>query len=218
MSYIYTLKSKYLNALNDVIKKITITENAKVIKNPLLEADNNFTSIIQSETQFDPSKINSNVLVDETENKEDEKKLEKKNKLKTMVLNKIKQSLEISDDLQAMLKEIDDINNDTQLNEWILNEKGNTAELKNKNAAIFKQNNQLCLSHDGKIEIFHSVPELHEWLKKNNYPLPKNIKLHESVSLVEKEDPDDFKSQLAKWNLKNSDKTNQTNDDVNDED
>lgn len=218
MSYIYTLKSKYLNALNDVIKKITITENAKVIKNPLLEADNNFTSIIQSETQFDPSKINSNVLVDETENKEDEKKLEKKNKLKTMVLNKIKQSLEISDDLQAMLKEIDDINNDTQLNEWILNEKGNTAELKNKNAAIFKQNNQLCLSHDGKIEIFHSVPELHEWLKKNNYPLPKNIKLHESVSLVEKEDPDDFKSQLAKWNLKNSDKINQTNDDENDED
>ena len=218
MSYIYTLKSKYLNALNDVIKKITITENAKVIKNPLLEADNNFTSIIQSETQFDPSKINSNVLVDETENKEDEKKLEKKNKLKTMVLNKIKQSLEISDDLQAMLKEIDDINNDTQLNEWILNEKGNTAELKNKNAAIFKQNNQLCLSHDGKIEIFHSVPELHEWLKKNNYPLPKNIKLHESVSLIEKEDPDDFKSQLAKWNLKNGDKTNQTNDDANDED
>ena len=69
MSYIYTLKSKYLNALNDVIKKITITENAKVIKNPLLEADNNFTSIIQSETQFDPSKINSNVLVDETKNK-----------------------------------------------------------------------------------------------------------------------------------------------------
>ena len=82
MSYIYTLKSKYLNALNDVIKKITITENAKVIKNPLLEADNNFTSIIQSETQFDPSKINSNVLVDETENKEDEKKLEKKTQVR----------------------------------------------------------------------------------------------------------------------------------------
>lgn len=189
MSYIYTLRSKYLNALNDVIKKVTITENAKVIKNPLLEADNNFTSIIQSDNQFDPSKINSNVLADETNNQEDEKKLEKKNKLKTMVLNKIKQSLEISDDLQAMLKEIDDINKDTNLNEWVLNEKGNTAELKNKNAAIFKQNNQLCLSHGGKVEIFHSVPELHDWLKKNNYPLPKNIKLHESVNL--KEDGDD---------------------------
>lgn len=191
MSYIYTLRSKYLNALNDVIKKITITENAKVIKNPLLEADNNFTSIVQSDNQFDPSKINSNVLADETNTQEDEKKLEKKNKLKTMVLNKIKQSLEISDDLQAMLKEIDDINKDSNLNEWILNEKGNTAELKNKNAAIFKQNNQLCLSHNGKVEIFHSVPELHEWLKKNNYPLPKNIKLHESVNLKEAGD-DDF--------------------------
>lgn len=214
MSYIYTLKSKYLNALNDVIKKITITENAKVIKNPLLEADNNFTSIVKSENQFDPSKINSNVLADETEDQEDEKKLEKKNKLKTMVLNKIKQSLEISDDLQAMLKEIDDINKDTQLNEWILNEKGNTAELKNKNAAIFKQNNQLCLSHNGKIEIFHSVPELHEWLRKNNYPLPKNIKLHESVSLKEDED---FKSQLAQWNLKNGDTLNKKDDDLEDE-
>lgn len=199
MSYIYTLKSKYLNALNDVIKKVTITENAKVLKNPLLEADNNFTSIIQSENKFDPSKINSNVLADETDNQEDEKKIEKKNKLKTMVLNKIKQSLEISDDLQAILKEIDDINKDEKLNEWILNEKGNTAELKAKNAAIFKQNDQLCLSHDGKIEIFHSVPELHEWLKKNNYPLPKNIKLHESVqNLQEKKNntnDDDFFNQ-----------------------
>lgn len=124
MSYIYTLKSKYLNALNDVIKKITITENAKVIKNPLLEADNNFTSIVQSDNQFDPSKINSNVLADNISDQDDEQKLEKKNKLKNMVLNKIKQSLEISDDLQAMLKEIDDINKDTNLNEWILNEKG----------------------------------------------------------------------------------------------
>ena len=192
MSYTYTLKSKCLNTLNDVLKKITITENAKIIKNPLLEADSNFTSIVQSENQFDPSKINSNVLADETTNQDDEKKIEKKNKLKTMVLNKIKQSLEISDDLQAILQQIDDINKDTNLNEWVLNEKGNTAELKSKNAAIFKQNDQLCLSHSGKIEIFHSVSELHDWLRKNNFPLPKNIKLHESVKL--KEADDDFDS------------------------
>ena len=52
---------------------------------------------------------------------------------------------------------------------------------------IFKQNNNLCVSHNGKIELFHSVTELRKWLSDNHYPLPDDsIVIHESVELEEK--------------------------------
>ena len=48
----------------------------------------------------------------------------------------------------------------------------------------------MCLSYNGKIQIFKSVDELHNWLKENNFPLPKDIKLHEGT---------EYKSQLHPW-------------------
>ena len=170
MTAIKKIKSNSLNALNEVLKYVTTNDSGKIIQSPLLEADDSFSSVIQTDKAFNPSKINSNVLIDDNDGL-DTKQLEKKNKLKSLVLTKIKQSLEISDDLQAILREIDNINNDVNLNNWELNEEDNTATLKSRNASIFLQNNSICLSHDGEIEIFENVDELHNWLKKNNYPL-----------------------------------------------
>ena len=180
MSKQYTIKSKFLNSLNETLQKMLLDENTKIIKNPILEADGNFTSVIDSDNKaFDPSKINSNIIVDDEDKSKDT--FERKNELTDKAINKIKQSLSISDELQSILNEIDKINKDTDYNDWKLNDKQNTAVLKSKNANIFLQNNHICLSHDGKIELFKSVNELHNWLRKNNYPLPKNIKLHESI-------------------------------------
>ena len=44
-----------------------------------------------------------------------------------------------------------------------------------------------------EIEIFENVDELHNWLKENNYPLPKNIEIHESTELKEGFDFTPFK-------------------------
>lgn len=155
-----------------------VTEAMQSILN---EADDttNFVSVAQQDNSFDTSKLNANIYDDENEMSED--KQEEKSKLTTQAIEKIKDSLKVSDELQSILNRIKKINDEMDINEWKVNEEDNTAILKNKNARIFKQNDNLCLSHDGKVELFKSVTELHDWLKNNNYPLPHNIKLHEAV-------------------------------------
>lgn len=162
-----------------------IFEKAKMLMNEALdkvilkEEDEKFVSVAQQDDTFDASKINAN-LYDDPKNLDPDKETEK-NKLTSQAIKKIKQNLKVSDELQSILNRIDKLNREIDSNDWQINEEDNTAILRNKNARIFKQNENLCLSHNGIVEIFKSVPELHEWLKKNNYPLPKNIKLHESV-------------------------------------
>lgn len=162
-----------------------IFEKAKMLMNEALdkvilkEEDEKFVSVAQQDDAFDASKMNAN-LYDDPKNLDPDKETEK-NKLTSQAIEKIKQNLKVSDELQSILNRIDKLNKEIDSNDWQVNEEDNTAILRNKNARIFKQNENLCLSHNGIIEIFKSVPELHEWLKKNNYPLPKNIKLHESV-------------------------------------
>ena len=162
-----------------------IFEKAKMLMNEALdkvilkEEDEKFVSVAQQDDAFDASKMNAN-LYDDPKNLDPDKETEK-NKLTSQAIEKIKQNLKVSDELQSILNRIDKLNKEIDSNDWQINEEDNTAILRNKNARIFKQNENLCLSHNGIVEIFKSVPELHEWLKKNNYPLPKNIKLHESV-------------------------------------
>lgn len=169
-----------------------IFEKAKMLMNEALdkvilkEEDEKFVSVAQQDDAFDASKMNAN-LYDNPKNLDPDKETEK-NKLTSQAIEKIKQNLKVSDELQSILNRIDKLNKEIDSNDWQINEEDNTAILRNKNARIFKQNENLCLSHNGIIEIFKSVPELHEWLKKNNYPLPKNIKLHESVLFEDNEE------------------------------
>ena len=151
----------------------------------LLKEDNLYTSINTNENEFDPSKVTSDVFNDEEETGISEKDKLKKNKLTKEVLDKINDTLKLNKEVQSILDEIRKINNGNDYNVWVVNEEGNTATLASKNAKIFKQNLNLCLSHDNDIEVFKSVKELHHWLREHNYPMPRNIQLHESVSLEE---------------------------------
>jgi len=154
------------NLISETLNKLILTED-----------EDKFVSVIDN-NKFDSSKLNANIY--DTKDNIDPDKEEEKNKLTSQAIEKIKQNLKVSDELQSILNRIDKLNKDIKSNDWQVNEEKNTAILRSKNARIFKQNNNLCLSHNDKVEIFKSVPELHAWLKKNNYPLPKNIKLHES--------------------------------------
>ena len=166
-----------LTLMNETLEKITLKE----------DDNDKFVSIKDQEDDFDETRINANIYDDNTEIDVD--KEQEKNKLTSQAIEKIKQNLKVSDELQSILNRIKKLNDDISTNRWEINEEDNTAILKNKNARIFKQNNNLCLSHNGIVEIFKSVPELHEWLKKNNYPLPHNIALHEAV-ITEDEEAD----------------------------
>jgi len=167
----------------------------------VLHEDNVFSSINTNENDFDPSKVTSDVFNDDSEQGAISEKDElKKSKLTKEVLDKINDTLKLNKEVQDILDEIREINNHNDYNIWVVNEEGNTATLASKNAKIFKQNMNLCLSHDNDIEIFKSVQELHDWLRAHNYPLPKNIQLHESVKLQEAdEDQKDVKLDVSKY-------------------
>lgn len=175
----FKLKSKNLDELTECIKNLILKENINIIRNPIMEADEEFTSVVQADDMFDPTKINSNIIATE-DNANDEKEAEK-TELLSKAKEEIEKSLENSESLRDILKQIQELNDDIKLNEWEVNEEGNTAILSNKNAQIFLQNNNICLSYRNVIDCFNTVDELHKGLIKKGLPLPKNIKLHESV-------------------------------------
>ena len=159
---------------------MTSSKYTQNIKKLLAEAENQFTSTIN--TKMPGKEEQSDTLVSPAieHNFTDESQQEKA-ALTAKAMEKVKQSLEVSDELQSILNEIDKINKDVNSNKWQLNDKDNTAILPSKNAQIFKQNNYLCLSYNNKVELFNSVSELHDFLRKHNIPLPQNIKLHEAT-------------------------------------
>lgn len=159
---------------------MTSLKYTKKFKQLFEEAENQFSSAIN--TKIPGKDEQSDLLVSPAvEHNTTEHEQEEKAALTAKAMEKVKQSLEVSDELQSILNEIDKINKDTNANKWTLNDKDNTAYLPSKNAQIFKQNNYLCLSYNDKVELFTSVGELHDFLRKHNIPLPENIKLHEAA-------------------------------------
>lgn len=177
-----------LDKINNLfrLRKESVEHAMNNTKQKSLTEGNTFTSINTDSNDFDPSKTSSNVFANENDiNALSEKDKQKKNKLAKEVLDKINNTLKLSKEVQNILDEIREINSSNNYDCWVLNDEGNTASLASKNAKIFKQNNNLCLSHDNQIEIFKSVRDLHAWLSEHNYPMPKNIQLHESVVMSE---------------------------------
>lgn len=173
MSNTFKVKSKFLNSLNEALQQMIVKNEITVLKSPIMEADGNFTSIVQSNKELENQ--------EQTDISVEKENIAKKEELTKAAIEKIKDTLSISDELQSILNKIKKLNDETGINEWKINEEDNTATLAGKNARIFKQNENLCLSYNNKIHIFKSVSELHNWLKENNLPLPKNISLHESL-------------------------------------
>lgn len=174
---------------------MTSLKYSKKFKALLSEAENQFTSALN--TKMPGKEEQADTLVSPAiEPTMTDKSQQEKAALTAKALEKVKQSLEVSDELQSILNKIDKINKDINANKWQLNDHGNTAYLPSKNAQIFKQNGYLCLSYNDKVELFQSVSKLHDFLRKHNIPLPQNIKLHEAVE----ESP--FEKLLNKYNTK----------------
>lgn len=174
------LRSQFLSSLNEALQKLNLNDKVTKFTPVIVEADGKFTSIVKTDDTFDPSSLNNNVDSEE-ENDTPETK-ETKQQLLNKATDSLKQTLKNSKELEDILKKIKDLAKEDGYSEWIVNKQGNTASLKSKNAYIFKQNDNLCLSHNGKVELFKSVAELRKWLEENNYPLPKSdVVIHEST-------------------------------------
>lgn len=176
------IKSTFLTPLNETLQKLKLNDTIKDFTPVIVEADGKFTSIMNAKEEFNPNDLGSAF---ETEEQSEEQK-ETKEQLLNKAKDALKQTLTNSEELNTILKKIQDLSKEDSYNTWEVNKEKNAASLKSKNAQIFKQNNNLCLSHNGKIELFKSIPELHQWLKDNGYPLPgDNVIIHESVELKE---------------------------------
>lgn len=170
MSDTYRIKSRFLNVINECIKKISIVEDDSSYTQPSMDSDGNFYTDVK--TRSEP-KVNNSAEVEklDSESKED---------LVAKAVVKLKQSIDIASDLDDIINEIIGYDN-KKSNSWVLNKDHCDLYLAKKNAHIFKQNNNLCLSHNGKIEVFKSIEEMKKYLKDNDFPDVPAVKLYESA-------------------------------------
>ena len=179
------IRSSFLSVLNEALQKLKINDTVKDFTPVIVEADGKFTSVVKTENEFDPSVFGANIDTEEDESENDTQRKETREQLLNKAKDAMKQTISSSSELKDILKKIEELSKSDD-DKWQLNKEHNTASLPARNAYIFKQNNNLCLSHKGKIELFKSVQELRKWLKDNNYPLPDDsIVIHESVDIKE---------------------------------
>lgn len=183
------IRSSFLSVLNEALQKLKINDTVKDFTPVIVEADGKFTSVVKTENEFDPSVFGANIDTEEDESENDTQRKETREQLLNKAKDAMKQTISSSSELKDILKKIEELSKSDD-DKWQLNKEHNTASLPARNTYIFKQNNNLCLSHKGKIELFKSVQELRKWLKDNHYPLPDDtIVIHESVDLAEKSKP-----------------------------
>ena len=163
----YLLKSKILATLNETLNKIKLSEAGATVTPPEMDSDGNFVSSV--ETNKKPAARGVDI--------EQDKKLNN-SELLQKAREKIRNSEDLINDLEGIISQI---SGKTISNEWEVNEDHNDVYLPSRDAHIFQQNDSICLSHLGKIEIFKTVQELHDWLKKNGWPLPPAVEIHEST-------------------------------------
>lgn len=175
------MSSKFSHITNKIMTSIKLNED-----------NSGFKSTKDVKDEPESSKIISPRIEDTDPVKEED--LQKRNKLINLAKGTIEDSLDENDKLKKILDQIKDLTKEYDINKWVLNDEGNTASLTTKDAQIFLQNNNICLSYKNKIELFKSVNELHDWLIEHDFPIPHGICLHESSLKEENEDKVDEKN------------------------
>lgn len=181
----YRIKSKFLSAITETVHKLTFTEDNVTATPPVMDDEGNFVSDVDSEKEL-------NITGVDVEKKDPE---QEKSELVAQAAEKLKNAIDIAAELDDIINSIRNVDNKLNVsNVWEINDEQNDVYLQSKDAHIFQQNGNILLSHDGKIEIFQTVPELHGWLKQNGYPMPPAVEIHESGEKAKdelKEDEED---------------------------
>ena len=169
----YRVKSKFLSAITEMTKKLSLTEEGVTATSPAMDDEGNFITDIETDKELDLQSAGVDVeKKDEPQTKEE---------LMSQAVEKFKNATDIISEFDELLKKIKASDEENVSNEWVLNDEGNDVFLQSRDAHIFQQNGNILLSHDGMVEIFKTVPELHAWLKEKGYPLPPAVEIHEST-------------------------------------
>ncbi len=170
----YRIKSKFLTAITEMTKKLSLTEEGVTATSPAMDEEGNFITDIKTDKELQLQGVGVDV-----EKKEEP---QTKEEMMSQAIEKFKNAADVISEFDELIKKIAQSGDeDPDSNTWILNDDGNDVFLQSRDAHIFQQNGNILLSHDGMIEIFKTVPELHDWLKKNNFPLPPAVEIHEST-------------------------------------
>lgn len=169
----YRIKSKFLTAITEMTKKLSLTEEGVTATSPAMDDEGNFITDIKTDKELQLQGVGVDVeKKDEPQTKEE---------MMAQAVEKFKNAADVISEFDELIKKIASEDDDPNANTWVVNEEGNDVFLRSKDAHIFQQNGNILLSHDGMIEIFKTVPELHAWLKEHNYPLPPAVEIHEST-------------------------------------
>jgi len=168
----YRIKSKFLTAITEMTKKLSLTEEGVTATSPAMDDEGNFITDIETDKELQLQGVGVDV-----EKKEEP---QTKEELMAQAVEKFKNATDVMAEFDELIKKINQADEDVS-DVWEVNEEGNDVFLQSKDAHIFQQNGNILLSHDGIVEIFKTVPELHAWLKEHNYPLPPAVEIHEST-------------------------------------
>ena len=177
---ILRITSTDLNKLCESLQKISLFEDDLKQSDITVDDNNKFSVDIKTNTDEEKETVANNIEddqeIDEIENTNDVKQ-----ELTAEFIDAIKNSIDVNETLQDILQKFADLKDNKEVisNTWKVNDENNNIHLASKRANIFKQNNKICLSHDGYVELFDSYEELEKSLKDNNYAtLDKNTLLN----------------------------------------
>lgn len=171
----YCIRSKCLPIITEALKKMSFMEDDFSATPPQMNQNGEFESNIETNQEV--------VIPGADVEKCDDLDTKTKEELVSMATEKLKASLDIASELDEIIKQIRSCEDEEPLsNEWVINPEANDVYLASQDAHIFTQNDNILLSHDGMVEIFDSVPELHQWLSANGYPMPPAVEIHESAA------------------------------------
>lgn len=170
----YRIKSKFLTAITEMTKKLSLTEDGVTATSPAMDDDGNFVTDIETDKELHLQNM-AGVDVE----KKDEPQT--KEELMAQAVEKFKSATDIISEFDELLKKINKADEEETSDAWEVNEEQNDVYLQSKDAHIFQQNGNILLSHDGMVEIFKTVDELHKWLQENGYPMPPAVEIYEST-------------------------------------
>lgn len=169
----YRIKSKFLTAITEMTKKLSLSEEGVTATSPAMDDEGNFITDIKADKELQLSGVGVDV--------EKQEEPQTKEEMMAQAVEKFKNAADVISEFDELIKKISQADEEETSNSWEVNEEGNDVFLQSKDAHIFQQNGNILLSHDGMVEIFKTVPELHAWLKEHNYPLPPAVEIHEST-------------------------------------
>lgn len=176
---ILRLTSDNINVLCESIQKISLFEDD--VKTSEIKKDNDKFSvdIDTKDKEGIAPYIDDSIDIDEVEKASPE---EEKAQIEADFKNSIKDLLDVADSINAILQRSADYQNNYKeelSDDWVMSTNNNDICIPKRNTHLFRQNKNICLSHDNEIEIFNNVTELKAYLKKNEYPELTDEMMHE---------------------------------------